>query len=265
MFSSRCRTVSRYANFLLQRTIRLAYPPQQRASVAHCAPIAQHRQFPLQRDPKVMASLASIHHRAFLFSAFAICAAVSGCQTNPLANTPWSSASRVPPPNAPSVMPSAPYGGPVGAASPSSPVAPSRLPGGGNPQASATNPLLDPVVQAQNQLKAATDNARMAVAKSTDSINSSVQQAGARLDRIGEGVVQASGTIQSALQDPLPFPPVIVPPASPAGAGSFAPDPSGIPGTGGYASSAVPMPSTGAIGDATPIDPNAQWVKPTPR
>lgn len=213
-----------------------------------------------------MARRVSLHHRALLFSAFAVTATVSGCQTNPLANTPWGSASRVPPPNAPSVLPSAPYGGPAGAASPMGPGATqSRLPGGANPQASAANPLLDPVVQAQNQLKAATDNARMAVAKSTDSINSSVQQAGARLDRIGEGVVQASGTIQSALQDPLPFPPVIVPSTTPAGSGNFAPDPAGIPGTGGYAAPGLPMPSAGKIGDSTPVDPNAQWVKPTPR
>ncbi len=213
-----------------------------------------------------MARLALSRHRAFLFTACVLSTAFVGCQTNPLANTPWGAASRVPPPNAPSVMPSAQYGGPSGAASPMSPGASqSRLPGGANPQASAANPLLDPVVQAQNQLKAATDNARMAVAKSTDSINSSVQQAGARLDRIGEGVVQASGTIQSALQDPLPFPPVIVPSTTPAGSGNFAPDPAGIPGTGGYAAPGLPMPSAGKIGDSTPVDPNAQWVKPTPR
>ncbi len=213
-----------------------------------------------------MARLVSIQHRACLLSACALSATFGGCQTNPLANTPWGSASRVPPPNAPSVLPSAPYGGPAGAVSPAGMGSPqSRLPAGSNPQASVPNSLFDPVVQAQNQLKASTDNARTAVAKSTDSINRSVQQAGARLDRIGEGVVQASGTIQSALQDPLPFPPVIVPPTSPAAGGNFAPDPAGIPGTGGYASPGVPMPSSGTLGDATPIDPNAQWVKPTPR
>jgi|694.fasta_scaffold09924_6 hypothetical protein len=192
-----------------------------------------------------------------------------GCQTNPLTNTPWNSASRVPPPNAPSVLPSAPYA-PMpgnGAATPGVPgVGVQPRPQGATNSQAATNSVLDPLNEAQNQLKLASDNARQAVSRSAQSINN--------------GVVQASGTIQSAFGDALPLPPVVMSASgSRPATGSFAPDPSGIPGTGGYASSpqsnasgaASNPPTSGSIGDsaagdpAAQLDPNAQWRKPTPR
>ena len=65
-------------------------------------------------------------------------------------------------------------------------------------------PLYDGVAAAQNELKLASDSARAAVERSTNAINSGVYQAGARLDRIGSGVVQATGILESSISGPLP-------------------------------------------------------------
>jgi hypothetical protein len=61
----------------------------------------------------------------------------------------------------------------------------------------SNSPLTDAVAAAQNDLRIATDNARMAIEKSANSINSGVSQAGARIDRVGSGVVEASGILES--------------------------------------------------------------------
>jgi hypothetical protein len=109
----------------------------------------------------------------------------------------------------------------------------------------SNSPLTDAVAAAQNDLRIATDNARMAIEKSANSINSGVSQAGARIDRVGSGVVQASGILESSFQDPIPFPPIAVPPAAP-----------------------VPSASSGSIGDSTgepSAEGNSQWRKPIPR
>ena len=159
-----------------------------------------------------------------------------GCQSNAMMTMPWGQATRVPPPNAPSNLPTAPYANPVGPA-------PSTMqPGGvGKPLTSyPSNPLTDAVVSAQNELRMATDSARSAIENSANSVNNSVYQASARLDRVGSGVVQATGIIESSLKDPIPLPPPV----------------SGISGQSG---------ASGSISDGTKEDPNAQWRKPEPR
>ncbi|MFM8213358.1 MAG: hypothetical protein ACKN82_01750 [Pirellula sp.] len=83
----------------------------------------------------------------------------------------------------------------------------------------------------QNDLTIATENARAAVEKSANSISDGVSQAGARLDRIGSGIVQATGIVESSFKDPVPLPPV----------------------------------TSGSLSDAPQEDPNAQWRKPNPR
>ncbi|MFM9062487.1 MAG: hypothetical protein ACKOOI_05570 [Pirellula sp.] len=128
----------------------------------------------------------------------------TGCQTNSMMSMPWNQPSRVPPPNAPSNLPSAPY---------------------------ANRPLTDAVTSVQNDLTLATENARAAVEKSANSISDGVSQAGARLDRIGSGIVQATGIVESSFKDPVPLPPV----------------------------------TSGSLSDAPQEDPNAQWRKPNPR
>lgn len=128
----------------------------------------------------------------------------TGCQTNSMMSMPWNQPSRVPPPNAPSNLPSAPY---------------------------ANRPLTDAVTSVQNDLTLATENARAAVEKSANSISDGVSQAGARLDRIGSGIVQATGIVESSFKDPVPLPPA----------------------------------TSGSLSDAPQEDPNAQWRKPNPR
>jgi len=194
-----------------------------------------------------------------------------GCQTNPLTNTPWNSASRVPPPNAPSVLPSAPY-----APTPGNGTATPGMPGVGlqprpqgatNSHAStgsqaSTGSVLDPLAEAQNQLKLASDNARQAVSRSAQSINN--------------GVVQASGTIQSAFGDALPLPPVVMPASgsSPTMASPTMASPTMASPTMGSPTMGSPTmgsPTMGSITDsasgdpAAQLDQNAQWRKPTPR
>ncbi|MFM8215202.1 MAG: hypothetical protein ACKN82_11245 [Pirellula sp.] len=144
----------------------------------------------------------------------------TGCQTNSMMSMPWNQPSRVPPPNAPSNLPSAPYANPTIPAS-----APKSV------SSYSNSPLTDAVTSVQNDLTLATENARAAVEKSANSISDGVSQAGARLDRIGSGIVQATGIVESSFKDPVPLPPV----------------------------------TSGSLSDAPQEDPNAQWRKPNPR
>ena len=166
-----------------------------------------------------MSGLKRRIHQAFFASAMLLSAV--GCQSNSMMNAPWGQPTRVPPPNAPTNLPTAPYTNPMSPAG-----APKSV------SSYSNGSLTDAVASAQNELRAATDNARAAIEKSANSVNNTVAQAGARVDRVGSGVVQATGIIESSLKDPIPFPPV---------------------------------PSTGSISDATQEDPNAQWRKPAVR
>ncbi|MEI6524806.1 MAG: hypothetical protein WCP62_02185 [Planctomycetota bacterium] len=162
-----------------------------------------------------------------------------GCQSNSMMNMPWNQATRVPPPNAPSNLPSSPYANPINPNPTNFPMQPNPA---GQPNQTApksvsaysVSPFTDAVASAQNELKLATDNARAAIEKSANSVNSTVSQAGATLDRVGSGVVQATGILESSLYDPAPVPSTI----------------SG---------------SSGSITDTPTEDPNSQWRKPIPR
>jgi len=162
-----------------------------------------------------------------------------GCQSNSMMNMPWNQATRVPPPNAPSNLPSSPYANPINPNPTNFPMQPNQA---GQPNQTApksvsaysVSPFTDAVASAQNELKLATDNARAAIEKSANSVNSTVSQAGATLDRVGSGVVQATGILESSLYDPAPVPSTI----------------SG---------------SSGSITDTPNEDPNSQWRKPIPR
>ena len=184
--------------------------------------------------------MVGLRNRQFAtFLTLALFSTALGCQSNSMMSTPWNQPTRVPPPNAPSNLPTAPYSTPMGAGGQAAPKSVSAY---------SNSPLTDAVAAAQNDLRIATDNARMAIEKSANSINSGVSQAGARIDRVGSGVVQASGILESSFQDPIPFPPIAVPPA-----GSL---PSASSG------------SSGSIGDSTgepSAEGNSQWRKPIPR
>lgn len=144
-----------------------------------------------------------------------------GCQSNSMMTMPWNQPTRVPPPSAPTNLPTAPYTNPINPAVPKS------------VSSYSNSPLTDAVSSAQNELRTATENARSAIEKSANSVNNTVSQAGARLDRVGSGVVQATGIIESSLMDPIPMP---------TAAGS-----------------------SGSISDVPATDPNSQWRKPVPR
>jgi hypothetical protein len=171
--------------------------------------------------------------------------ALSGCQGALPGINGLSQPGRVPPPATGSYQVPGTYSGATGPAGPSAP----RPAGQSAPTVGAMptgGPMVDPVASAQNQLKQATDSARAAVMQSTQSIQNQVEQAGARADRIGAGVVQASQILNDAAHGTLPP----VPPGSP---GFASPNAAGM---------------SGSVSDRdteTAADPNAQWRKPTPR
>ncbi len=187
--------------------------------------------------------MVGLRNRQFAtFLTLALFSTAWGCQSNSMMSTPWNQPTRVPPPNAPSNLPTAPYSTPMGGAA--GQAAPKSV------SAYSNSPLTEAVAAAQNDLRIATDNARMAIEKSANSINSGVSQAGARIDRVGSGVVQASEILESSFQDPVPFPPMAVPPAT------------SLPST------SLPAASSGSIGDSTgepSAEGNSQWRKPIPR
>lgn len=196
--------------------------------------------------------MVTLRNRQFAtFLTLALFSTAWGCQSNSMMSTPWNQPTRVPPPNAPSNLPTAPYSTPMGAGA-----------GAGAGQAApksvsaySNSPLTDAVAAAQNDLRIATDNARMAIEKSANSINSGVSQAGARIDRVGSGVVQASEILESSFKDPIPFPPIAVPPST------------SLPATS-LPSTPLPAASSGSIGDSTgepSAEGNSQWRKPIPR
>ncbi|MFN6140248.1 MAG: hypothetical protein ACK480_17315 [Planctomycetota bacterium] len=152
----------------------------------------------------------------------------TGCQTNSMMSMPWNQPSRVPPPNAPSNLPSAPYANPtIPASAPAQP----GFPAPKSVSSYSNGPLTDAVTALQNDLTLVTENTRATVEKSANSISDGVSQAGARLDRIGSGIVQATGIVESSFKDPILMPPA----------------------------------TSGSLSDATQEDPNAQLRKPNPR
>jgi len=173
------------------------------------------------------------------FFAIALLPTAWGCQSNSMMSTPWNQPTRVPPPNAPSNLPTAPYSTPMGTGA--------VMPGQAAPKsvsAYSNSPLTEAVAAAQNDLRIATDNARSAIEKSADSLTSGVSQAGAQIDRVGTGVVQASQVLESSFQEPVPLPPSSLPPSS------------------------LPPTSTGSINDLMSepsAEANSPWRKPVPR
>jgi len=194
--------------------------------------------------------MVGLRNRNFAtFFAIALLPAAWGCQSNSMTSTPWNQPTRVPPPNAPSNLPSAPYSTPMGAgaAMPGQGLPGQGIPGQASPKsvsAYSNSPLTEAVAAAQNDLRIATDNARSAIEKSANSITSGVSQAGAQIDRVGTGVVQASQVLEASFQEPVPLPPSSLPPGS------------------------LPPASTGSINDLTSepsAEANSPWRKPVPR
>lgn len=196
--------------------------------------------------PRLMGVHASRCFAAFVSSVLSVSV---GCQSNSMMTMPWNQASRVPPPSAPTNLPTAPYSSP---SNPTSGAIPAGAPAPNSVSSYSSGTLTDAVAAAQNELRLATENARAAIEKSANSVNTTVTQAGARLDRVGSGVVQATGILESSLMDPIPMPS-----GGPAPVGSQVP---GLP-----MSTGSPSSSSGSISDLPDTDTNAQWRKPTVR
>jgi hypothetical protein len=196
--------------------------------------------------------------------------ALTGCQGTPMAGIgAWNQPTRVPPPATGSFQVPGTYSGATGSGTtgvaPPDPVKSVGFAAPPSGQTGASNPMLDNITAAQNQLKQATDNARAAVYQTSNQIQGQVNTASAQMDRLGAGVVQASQVLSDSLQDPIP---PIVPSAT--GASSVGAPPRSYALEGSGMPSSPPATSTsGSIGDSAPtttvVDPNAQWRKPTPR
>ena len=63
--------------------------------------------------------------------------------------------------------------------------------------------LIDKFSNAQSQLLNASNNSRNSVKRTADGINSSVEQASASFDRMGQGVVQANAILSDAANTPI--------------------------------------------------------------
>ena len=65
------------------------------------------------------------------------------------------------------------------------------------------SPLFNSLTNAQSQILNATNNARNTVNRTADGINSSVELATARVDRIGQGVSQATAILSESVTVPI--------------------------------------------------------------
>lgn len=168
--------------------------------------------------------------------------ALSGCQGPLPGINGLTHPGRVPPPPTGSYQVPGSYSGATGVNAPSGVKSPTPATGTGVAPTVGSlpsgSPFVDQVASAQNQLKQATDSARSAVMQSTQNLQNQVEQASARADKMGAGVVQASQILSDSAMGALP------------------PMPPSASGTNG---------SLSDQGGTTFTDPNAQWRKPTPR
>lgn len=146
------------------------------------------------------------------------------------------SGSRVPPPATGSFATPNSYNGTSGG-QPSSPPPINGAPAAmktsqSSPLEQPTTQLLSSLQQAQSQLNSATNQARDTINQSAESLNASVSSATSRIDRLGQGVIQASAILTDAAKESI---------GSGVASSELSPD-----------------------GAAT-IDPNAAWRPPNPR
>lgn len=189
------------------------------------------------RRPRI-AKMKSSH------SIWLVVVALTGCQGALPGMSGLGQPGRVPPPATGSYQVPGTYSGGAGKSvpAPNSNAVPPSL-----GVAPAGSPWVDQVASAQNQLKQATDSARAAVFESTQNIQSQVDQAANRADRISTGVVQASQVLSDAALGPVS---------------------SGGSGPASASSQITDSVSNGSLSDqapAPPIESNPQWRKPTPR
>lgn len=109
-----------------------------------------------------------------------------------------------------------------------------------SPLEQPTSQLLSSLHQAQSQLNSATSQARDTINQSAENLNASVSSATQRIDRLGQGVIQASAILSDAAKESI-------------GSGV-------APTTTSPANTPV-----GPEEETATLDPNAAWRRPTPR
>ncbi len=198
----------------------------------------------------------SFQYVATLSLAAALAAGTSGCRgTAPAFSQAFSgltAPARVPPPAQGSFQVPGSYSGGVnGPGNPSS----GGLGGssfGSGPKTSQsslpTGGLINGLSNTQSQILTATNRARNSVNRAADGINSSVEQASARVDRFGQGVAQASAILSEAATTPI---------VSGASERSNMNYPTNDPPP-------INSSTSGRIGDADPSEA-ASWRTPIPR
>ncbi|MCY2982571.1 MAG: hypothetical protein NTY15_02935 [Planctomycetota bacterium] len=153
----------------------------------------------------------TFHWLAALSFAAAVTVGFAGCKgTTPAFSQAFGgfgAPARVPPPAQGSFQVPSSYSSGVGTSgsSPSSGLGSSSF--GNGPKTSQTNlpssNLFNSISNAQSQLLSATNNARNTVNRTADNINSSVELASARVDRLEQGVVQAGAIVAEAATQPI--------------------------------------------------------------
>jgi hypothetical protein len=165
--------------------------------------------------------------------------------TNP-ANT------RVPPPATGSFATPNPYSNTPGAVAPTTSATPTGVKTSQfNPVEQPANQVLATINQTQSQLQSATNQALDTVYRTADDLNSRMDSASARINRLGQGVVQAGAILSDAASASL----------SDTNHASLSDTNHASLSDTNHAS----LSDAPAAGASTASDPNAAWRRPTPR
>lgn len=200
----------------------------------------------------------TFHWLATLSFAAAVTTGFAGCKgTMPAFSQAFGgfgAPARVPPPAQGSFQVPGSYSGGVGASGSSSSSGLGGSSFGNGPKTSQANlptsNFLNSISNAQTQLLAATNNARNTVNRTADNINSSVELASARVDRLEQGVVQAGAIVAEAATQPI----ITTPAQQPSSNYPNSTYPATQPTT-------VTTSNTGSIGDSDQ-SANASWRTP---
>lgn len=196
-----------------------------------------------------MLSICSSYRSASTCAALVLGFITTGCTglNNSLPQTLGvNSASRVPAPATGSFATPNSYNGAGSNLAPTgAPPATGNTPAGmktsqASPLEQPTTQLLSSLHQAQSQLNSVTHQARDTINQSAESLNASVSSATQRIDRLGQGVIQASAILSDAAKDSV--------------------------GSGVASSNTSPANTpVGPEEETATLDPNAAWRRPTPR
>jgi len=165
------------------------------------------------------AKTITFHWFATLSFAAAIAAGFAGCKgTMPAFSQAFGgfgAPARVPPPAQGSFQVPGSYSGAAGTSGSSSSSGLGGSSFGNGPKTTQTSlpssNLFNSISNAQSQILAATNNARNAVNRTADNVNSSVELASARVDRLDQARVQAGAIFTEAVNEPINVRPAQMP------------------------------------------------------